>query len=108
MNRSNFLSVEARNELLVCVKQPQGYHGVARRAIAAICHAAGCSLRLAWGSLCRSTVEIRAYVEAQFDLNYSHSGCIKLLARLGFEYCKPKAKPRVAVVAKQAEFSSQW
>ena len=42
---------------------------------------------------CRSTVEIRAYVAAQFDLNYSHSGCVKLLARLGFEYCKPKALP---------------
>ena len=33
---------------------------------------------------CRSTVEIRAYVATQFDLNYSHSGCVKLLARLGF------------------------
>ena len=53
---------------------------------------------------CRSTVEIRAYVAAQFDLNYSHSGCVKLLARLGFEYRKPKALPRVADVAKQAEF----
>lgn len=53
---------------------------------------------------CRSTVEIRAYVTAQFDLEYSHSGCVKLLARLGFEYRKPKALPRVADVAKQAEF----
>ena len=53
---------------------------------------------------CRSTVEIRAYVTAQFDLEYSHSGCVKLLARLGFEYRKPKAQPRVADVAKQAEF----
>jgi len=53
---------------------------------------------------CRSTVEIRAYVTAQFNLEYSHSGCVKLLARLGFEYRKPKAQPRVADVAKQAEF----
>ena len=54
---------------------------------------------------CRSTVEIRAYVAAQFDLRYSHSGCVKLLGRLGFEYRKPRALPRVADVAKQAESS---
>lgn len=29
---------------------------------------------------CRSTVEIRAHVSAEFGLDYSHSGCIKLLA----------------------------
>lgn len=57
---------------------------------------------------CRSTVEIRAYVTAQFDLEYSHSGCVKLLARLGFEYRKPKALPRVADVAKQAEFIANY
>jgi transposase len=45
---------------------------------------------------CRSTVEIRAHVAAECGLNYSHSGCIKLLARLGFEYRKPKSLPRVA------------
>ena len=60
----------------------------------------------AWleGRFCRSTVEIRAYISAQFDLRYSHSGCVKLLARLGFEYRKPKALPRVADAAKQTEF----
>lgn len=52
---------------------------------------------------CRSRAEIRAYVTAQFDVTYSHSGCVKLLARLGFEYRKPKALPRMADVAKQAE-----
>ena len=57
---------------------------------------------------CRSTAEIRAYVAARFDLNYSHSGCVKLLARLGFEYRKPKALPRVADVAKQAEFMAMY
>ncbi len=57
---------------------------------------------------CRSTVEIRTYVTAQFDLRYSHSGCIKLLVRLGFEYRKPKALPRVADEAKQAAFISQY
>ena len=53
---------------------------------------------------CRSTVEIRAHIASEYDLGYSHSGCIKLLARLGFEYRKPKAVPRVADAAKQAEF----
>ena len=53
---------------------------------------------------CRSTVEIRAYVTAQFDLRDSHSGCVKLLARPGFEYRKPKALPRVSDVEKQAAF----
>jgi transposase len=57
---------------------------------------------------CRSTVEIRAYVTAQFDLRYSHSGSVKLLARLGFEYRKPKAQPRVADTAKQAEFIAMY
>jgi transposase len=57
---------------------------------------------------CRSTVEIRAHVAAECGLNYYHSGCIKLLARLGFEYRKPKALPRVADVAKQAEFITMY
>lgn len=38
---------------------------------------------------CRSTVEM-AHISEKFGLHYSHSGCIKLLARLGFEYRKPK------------------
>jgi len=53
---------------------------------------------------CRSTVEIRAHVAAECGLNYSHSGCIKLLARLGFEYRKPKPLPRAASAEKQAAF----
>ena len=57
---------------------------------------------------CRSTVEIRAYMTAQLDLRYSHSGCVKLLARLGFEYRKPKPLPRVVDVAKQAEFIAMY
>ena len=35
---------------------------------------------------CRFTVEIRTHIAAVFDLKYSHSSCIKLLARLGFEW----------------------
>jgi transposase len=53
---------------------------------------------------CRSTVQIRAYMGAKFGIRYSRSGCIKLLARLGFEYRKPKALPSVADVEKQAAF----
>ena len=56
------------------------------------------------GRFCRSTVEIRAHIAAEFSIVYAHSGCVKLLARLGFEYRKPKAIPRVADVAKQAKF----
>ena len=56
------------------------------------------------GRFCRSTVEIRAHISAEFGLDYSHSGCVKLLARLGFEYRKPKPLPRVASAEKQAEF----
>ncbi len=46
----------------------------------------------AWleGRFCRSTVEVRAYWAATLGLRYSHSGCVKLLARLGFEYRKPR------------------
>lgn len=56
------------------------------------------------GRFCRSTVEIRAHIAAEFGLAYSHSGCVKLLARLGFEYRKPKAIPRVADAAAQEKF----
>jgi len=60
----------------------------------------------AWleGRFCRSTVEIRAYILAEFALRYSHSGCIKLLARLGFEYSKTLSADKVfSIVAMSAE-----
>lgn len=60
------------------------------------------------GRFCRSTVEIRAHIRAEFSLDYSHSGCIKLLARLGFEYRKPKALPRVSSAEKQVEFIDMY
>ena len=53
---------------------------------------------------CRSAGEIRAHIAAKFGVPYSHSGCLKLLRRLGFEYRKPKALPRVADEARQREF----
>ena len=54
---------------------------------------------------CLSTAQIRAYMGTKLNIHYSHAGCIKLLARLGFEYRKPKALPRVANVKKQVEFT---
>lgn len=57
---------------------------------------------------CRSTAPIRAYVSAELGLHYSHSGCIKLLARLGFEYRKPGKIPRVADEARQVEFIAMY
>ena len=61
---------------------------------------------MAWleTQFCRSTGPIRAHIYAQFGLIYSHLGCVKLLHRLGFEYRKPKALPRVADEVKQADF----
>jgi transposase len=56
------------------------------------------------GRFCRSTVETRYHIASEFGLEYSHSGCIKFLARLGFEYRKPKALPRAVPAEKQEEF----
>ena len=56
------------------------------------------------GRFCRSTVEIRAHICAEVDLDHSDSGCITLLARLDFEYRKPKPLPRVASAQMQAAF----
>ena len=39
---------------------------------------------------------------------YSHSGCIKLLSRLGFEYRKPRPVPPVADPARQAAFIAAY
>jgi len=58
--------------------------------------------------LCRDTKEIRAYIEASFGVHYSHSGAIKLLHRLGFEYKKPKALPRVADERAQQAFIDRY
>lgn len=51
-----------------------------------------------------STSEIIALVESGFPFAYSRSGMIKLLARLGFEYKKPKALPRLPTVQAQQAF----
>ena len=64
--------------------------------------------RLQLGRFCRCADEVRACILDEFSLHYSHSGCIKLLHRLGFEYCKPKALPTVAKEARQAEFIAMY
>ena len=33
---------------------------------------------------CGSTGKIKEYIAAEFGIGYSHSGCLKLLCRLGF------------------------
>ena len=49
---------------------------------------------------CRSMDKVRAHISAEFGREYSHSICIKLLARLGFECRKPKPLPRVSSAEK--------
>jgi len=62
----------------------------------------------AWleGRFWHSTVEIQAHISAEFDVEHLHSDCIKLLARPGFEYRKPRLRPlqRVASAQMQATF----
>ena len=55
------------------------------------------------GRFCRSTVEIRSHIASGFGLDYSHSGCIRLLARLGFEYRKPRPLPKLASAEQQTK-----
>lgn len=55
-----------------------------------------------------TTAEVIALVEARFGISYSRSGMIKLLSRLGFEYRKPKALPRLPSVADQEAFVAAY
>ena len=55
------------------------------------------------GRFCSSMVEIGAHILKEFGLDYSESGCLKLPARLGFEYRIPKNLRRVASAEQQAE-----
>jgi transposase len=56
----------------------------------------------------RDTRPIIAYIKAEFGVQYSHSGCLKLLHRMGFEYRKPKALPRVADEVAQQQFIDMY
>ena len=60
------------------------------------------------GRFCRSANEIQAHIAGAFKLHYSHSGCLKLLRRIGFEYRKPKAVPPVANEDSQAQFIAMY
>ena len=59
---------------------------------------------IAWRRRSTQAGEIGAFITAAFGLYYSYSGCLKMLGRLGFQYRKPRALPRVADEDKQAEF----
>ncbi len=56
----------------------------------------------------RDTRPVIAFIEAEFGAQYSHSGCLKLLHRLGFEYRKPMALPRVADEVLQRQFIDMY
>ena len=58
--------------------------------------------------MCHDTRPIIAWMKAGFGVHYSHSGCLKLLHRLGFEYQKPKALPRVADDVAQQQFIDMY
>ena len=49
----------------------------------------------------KTTDEVRAVIDTLFDVAYSKAGAIKLMARLGFCYKKPKALPMGADEAAQ-------
>ncbi len=57
---------------------------------------------------CRDTNEIRPYLREKYGKTYSHSGCIKLMHRLGFEYVKPERIPAQADEEKQREFIENY
>ena len=52
----------------------------------------------------RSTRAVRHHVEKSYGTMFPHSGMIKLMARLGFIYKKPKALPLAAKESEQREF----
>lgn len=54
------------------------------------------------------TRPIIGFIETEFGVQYFHSGCLKLLHRLGFVYRKPKALPRVADEEKQRQFIDMY
>ena len=63
--------------------------------------------RIAWGSFRHSTVKIRAYVNAKFDILYSHSGCIRLLARLGSSITNQRRCPTL-LMSESRQHSSHF
>lgn len=58
--------------------------------------------------LAQNVDQVRAFVLSEHNLTYSRSGAAKLMARLGFEYKKPKLLPAQANEAQQAAFIAQY
>jgi transposase len=56
----------------------------------------------------RDTSEVAAHIRATYGVTYSHSGCIKLMHRLGFEYKRPESLPAQADEAEQAAFIAAY
>jgi transposase len=56
----------------------------------------------------RSTNEVRKFTHNSYGQSYSRSGAIKLMARLGFVYKKPKLLPLAANEGKQGDFIRQY
>ncbi|MCW5588416.1 MAG: IS630 family transposase [Legionellales bacterium] len=57
---------------------------------------------------CRTTKEVIAYVEMEFDVKYSISGMNSLLKKLGFSYHKPQPKPGKIDIKAQKEFIKEY
>lgn len=55
-----------------------------------------------------STRPIRAYIKQAFGVEYAHSGCLKLLHRLGFDYKKPQTVAGHSDVAAQEKFIKDY
>jgi len=55
-------------------------------------------------NLYRTTLEIKVYIESEYDVSYTIGGVRHLLKRLGFTYKKPKSVPGKASKDKQEEF----
>jgi transposase len=56
----------------------------------------------------RSTDEVRKLIQSCYGQSFSRSGAIKLMARLGFIYKKPKLLPLAANEDEQREFIRQY
>ncbi len=58
--------------------------------------------------VCQNVHEVRAFIWHNWQVDYSKSGCIKLLHRLGFEYKKPTPLPAHINEQAQAEFIDNY
>ena len=56
----------------------------------------------------RSTNEVRGFIQNSYGQSFSRSGAIKLMARLGFVYKKPKLLPLAANEDEQRDFIKQY